>query len=187
MRILQTTRTSALARHVQKHAYAALVLSGCSEEAGDLGRLRVHAGDVVLHEAFEAHLDRFPASAATVLNISLPAQNTFQPGLGRMDDPDAIVRIAEKNEAEAAVLLLSLTEIQEPECRDWPDDLAAALMQDPALSLSYWSKATGITPWSLSRGFEADEAKPDLEGDGNERAITADSKQQDLPDFSFGI
>jgi hypothetical protein len=70
-----------------------------------------------------------------------------------------------------------LTEIQKSDCRDWPDDLAAALMQDPALSLSYWSKATGITPWSLSRGFEADEAKSDLEGDGNERAITADSKQ----------
>ena len=59
-----------------------------------------------------------------------------------------LVRIAEKNEAEAAVLLLSLTEVQEPECRDWPDDLAAARMQDPALSLSYWSKAKGITPWS---------------------------------------
>jgi hypothetical protein len=26
------------------------------KEAGDLGRLRVHAGDVVLHEAFKAHL-----------------------------------------------------------------------------------------------------------------------------------
>jgi hypothetical protein len=187
MRMLQTIRTSALARHVHKHAYAALVLSGCYEEAGDLGRLRVHAGDVVLHDAFEAHLDRFPASGATVLNISLPAQNTFQPGLRRMDDPDGIVRIAEKNEAEAAALLLWLTEIQKSECRDWPDDLAAALMQAPALSLSCWSKAKGIIPWSLSRGFEADEAKLDLEGDENERANTAGSKQQDLPDFSFGI
>jgi hypothetical protein len=101
MRMLQTIRTSALARHVHKHAYAALVLSGCYEEAGDLGRLRVHAGDVVLHEAFEAHLDRFPASGAIVLNISLPAQYMFQSGLGRMDDSDAIVRIAEKNEAPA--------------------------------------------------------------------------------------
>jgi hypothetical protein len=37
----------------------------------------------------------FPVSGATVLNISLPAQNSFQPGLGRIDDPDAIVRISE--------------------------------------------------------------------------------------------
>jgi hypothetical protein len=54
----------------------------------------------------------FPASGATVLNISLPAQNSFQPGLRRMDSPDPIVRMSEvgKNEAEAAALLLWLTE-----------------------------------------------------------------------------
>src|SRR5438552_3446097 len=109
MRMWQTIRTSGLSRHVHKHAYAALVLSGCYEEAGDLGCLRVGPGDVVLHEAFEAHLDRFSAAGATVFNISLHAQRTFQPGLGRIDDPDAIVRIAEKNELEAATLLLSLT------------------------------------------------------------------------------
>lgn len=149
----QTIRTSALGRHVHKHAYAAVVLSGGYEEAGDLGCLRAHAGHVVLHEAFEAHLDRFPAAGVTVLNISLPGQCAFRPGLGRVNDPDAIVRIAEKNEAEAADLLLSLTEIQEPECCDWPDELAAALTQNASLSLSSWSAAKGITPWSLSRGF----------------------------------
>lgn len=153
MRMWQTVRTSALARHVHKQAYAALVLSGCYEEAGDLGRLQVHAGDVLLHDGFEAHLDRFPASGATILNVRLPAPCTFQPGLGQIDNPDSIVRIAEKNEAEAAVLLLSLTELREPECLDWPDELAAALMQDPSLSLSYYSEAKGITPWALSRGF----------------------------------
>jgi hypothetical protein len=35
MRMWQTIRTSALGRQVHKHAYAALVLSGCYEEAGD--------------------------------------------------------------------------------------------------------------------------------------------------------
>jgi AraC-like DNA-binding protein len=153
MRKWQTIRTSALGRHVHKHAYAALVLSGCYEEAGDLGCLRVYAGDVVLHDAFEAHLDRFPASGTKILNISLPARSTFHPGLGRIDDPDSIVRIAENNEAEAAALLLSLTEIQEPECRDWPEELAAALMQCPSLNLSQWSEVRGIAPWTLSRGF----------------------------------
>lgn len=153
MRKLQTIRAAALGRHVHKHAYAALVLSGCYEEAGDLGCLRVRAGDVVLHDAFEAHLDRFPAGGAKVLNIFLPARSTFHPGLRRIDDPDSIIRIAEKNEAEAAALLLSLTEIQEPDCRDWPDELAAALMEYPSLSLSHWGNAKGITPWTLSRGF----------------------------------
>jgi AraC-like DNA-binding protein len=151
--MLQTIRTSALGRHVHKHAYAALVLSGCYEEAGDLGRLRVRAGDVVLHDGFEAHLDRFPASGAKILNIALPARSQFQAGLGTIDDPDSIVRIAENNEVEAAEKLLSLTEIQEPDCRDWPDELAAALMQCPSLSLSQWSEMRGVAPWTLSRGF----------------------------------
>ena len=149
----QTIRTSGLSRHVHKHAYAALVLSGCYEEAGDLGCLRVGPGDVVLHEAFEAHLDRFSAAGATVLNISLHGQRTFQPGLGWIDDPDAIVRIAEKNELEAATLLLSLTAMREPECRDWPDELAAALTRDASVSLSSWGEAKGISAWDLSRGF----------------------------------
>jgi AraC-like DNA-binding protein len=153
MRMLQTIRRSAIGRHVHKHAYAAVALSGCYEEAGDLGCLRVQAGDVVLHDGFEAHLDRFPVSGVKLLNISLPAQSTFHPGLGRIDDPDSIVRIAEKNEAEAALLLLSLTETQEPEYRDWPDELAAALMQCPSLSLSQWSQVRGIAPWTISRGF----------------------------------
>ena len=153
MRKWQTIRTSALGRHVHKHAYAALVLSGCYEEAGDLGCLQVRAGDVVLHDGFEAHLDRFSASGAKVLNVSLPARSEFQPGLGRIDDPDSIVRMAEKNEAEAAVQLLSLTEIHEPECRDWPDELAADLLHHPSLSLSRWSEMRGVAPWTLSRGF----------------------------------
>jgi AraC-like DNA-binding protein len=153
MRMWQTIRISALHRHVHKHAYAALVLSGYYEEAGDSGRHLARAGDVVLHEALEAHRNRFPASEATVLNISLPDQYAFQPGLGRVDDPDAVVRIAEKNEAEAAAVLLSLAETQEPECHDWPEELAAALLQDPSLNLTTWSEANGITPWTLSRGF----------------------------------
>jgi AraC-like DNA-binding protein len=153
MRMRQTIRTSALPRHIHKHAYAALVLTGCYEEAGDVGRLQVHAGDVVLHDAFEAHLDRFPASGTTILNISLPAQCAFQPGLGKIDNPDYIVRIAEKNEVEAAVLLLSLAKIQKPKYLDWTDELAAALMQDPSLRLSYWSEKKGIRLWTMSRGF----------------------------------
>jgi AraC-like DNA-binding protein len=107
---------------------------------------------VVLHDALEAHRNRFP-SAATVLNISLPDKYAFQPGLGRVDDPDALVRIAEKNEAEAAAVLLSVAQTQEPACHDWPEELAAALLQDPSLNLTAWSETNGISPWTLSRGF----------------------------------
>jgi hypothetical protein len=54
MRTWQTLRTPLIGRHVHKRAYAALVLSGCYEEAGDSGRHRVQVGNVVLHEAFES-------------------------------------------------------------------------------------------------------------------------------------
>jgi AraC-like DNA-binding protein len=153
MRIWQTIRKAVLGRHVHKHAYAALVLSGCYEEAGDSGRHRVEVGDVILHEAFEAHLDRFSVSGAEILNLSLPAKYAFRSGAARIDDPDAIVRLAEKSDVEAAALLLSLTEIREPEFQDWPDQLAASLAQNPSLSLSRWSEAKGISGWDLSRGF----------------------------------
>jgi AraC-like DNA-binding protein len=130
-----------------------VVLSGRYEEAGDLGRLRVGAGDVILHEAFEAHLDRFPASGVTVLNISLPGHQAFQPGLGSVDDPDSIVRIAEKSETDAAALLVSLIRIRQPQHSDWTDELAAAMLQNPSLSLSRWSREHRIASWSVSRGF----------------------------------
>jgi hypothetical protein len=41
----QSIRASALGRHVHEEAYAALVLSGGYEEAGDHGRFQVKAGD----------------------------------------------------------------------------------------------------------------------------------------------
>jgi AraC-like DNA-binding protein len=153
VRFWQTIRPSVLGRHIHQRPYAALVLSGCYEEAGDTGRHRVTAGDVVFHEAFEAHLDRVPASGAEVLNLPMPAVYALPSCVGRSSDPDAIVSLAEKDEAEASALLLSSVEMQEPQCQDWPDDLAAALIRDASLSLSSWSEETGIAAWNLSRGF----------------------------------
>jgi AraC-like DNA-binding protein len=153
MRMRQTIRAFAFDRHIHEQPYAAIVLSGCYEEAGDLGRLRVHEGNVVLHDAFEMHLDRFPASGAELLNVPLPPQCLFQPGLGAIDDPDSFVRLAEKSEAEAAALLVSTVKTRTPESLDWPDELAAALLEDQSLSLSHWARVKGINTWSLSRGF----------------------------------
>jgi AraC-like DNA-binding protein len=152
MRKLQKIQTSELRRHVHGHAYAALVLEGSYEEAGDLGRFRARAGDVVLHDRFESHLNRFPESGAVILNIALPRNCIFQPGLGSVTDPDSIVRLAETDEREAVARLLASGQTQ-PQPADWPDELASALMQDPSIRLSSWSAANGIAPWTLSRGF----------------------------------
>jgi AraC-like DNA-binding protein len=153
MRIWQTIRPSVLGRHVHERPYAALVLSGCYEEAGDTGRHRVTAGNVIFHEAFEAHLDRIPASGAEILNLPLPIHYAFAGCSGRTSDPDAIVCLAEKCEHEASALLLSSADVRDPECLDWPDELAAALARDASLNLSSWSETTGIAAWTLARGF----------------------------------
>ncbi|HET9406382.1 MAG TPA: helix-turn-helix transcriptional regulator [Candidatus Sulfotelmatobacter sp.] len=153
MRVWQTIRTPILGRHVHERAYAALVLSGSYEEAGDSGRHRVQAGDVVLHEAFEAHLDRFPASGAVILNLSFRSQYAFRSGIARVNDPDAIVRLVEKGDWEAAALLLWSAETKHPDIQDWPDELATSLVQNASVNLSDWSGAKGIPPWDLSRSF----------------------------------
>jgi AraC-like DNA-binding protein len=153
MRIWQTIRTPVIGRHVHKRAYAALILSGCYEEAGDSGRHRVQAGDVVLHEAFEAHLDRFPTAGAVVLNVPLPAQYASRPGVASVNDPDAIVHLVEAGDSEAAALLLWSTEIRQRDFQDWPDELAMSLTQNASVSLSGWSEAKGIPRWDVSRSF----------------------------------
>jgi AraC-like DNA-binding protein len=151
--LVQRIQRSALLRHLHRKPYAALVLSGSYEEAGDLGRVRVCAGDVVLHEAFEAHLDRFPRGGAAVLNLPLPASYRFEPGLASVEDPDALVHSAERDVALAAAWLVGTARPRVPECLEWPDELAAELLRAPSLSLSTWCHAKGLRPWSLTRGF----------------------------------
>jgi len=158
----QTIRAAALGRHCHEKAYAALVLSGGYEEAGDLGRFRVEAGTLILHDRFEAHLNRFSACGAVVLNFLLPAGRSFSPGVFHIADPEAIVRKAEKNPSEAADLMLSMLSsaraatslhVQNRHYADWPDELAAALIEDNSLCLSDWSGDKKLAPWKVSRGF----------------------------------
>jgi AraC-like DNA-binding protein len=153
MSLCQTIRTSSLERHSHQGAYAALVLSGGYEEAGDQGRFQVQAGDVVLHDCFEAHLDRFAGSGAVLLNLPLAAERSFKPGIARIADPDSIVRVAGKSRAEATDLLFSKMQVQRSRCADWPDELASALLQNPSLRLLQWGAVKGFAPWTVSRGF----------------------------------
>src|ERR1700733_7643314 len=121
MRMWQTIRAAALDRHSHDEAYAALVLAGGYEEAGDHGRFQVVAGDVLSHDRFEAHVDRFSASGAVVLNLPLQMSQSFTPGAARVTDPDLIVSMAERNRTEAVGLLLSMTREQRSTHIDWPD------------------------------------------------------------------
>lgn len=153
MRQWQTIHTSSFGRHIHSQPYAALVLSGGYQEAGDQGRFSVQAGQVIFHDGFEMHLDRFPTSGAVILNLELQDGCSCQPGVANVADPDSIVRIAERSVGDAReILISSVSSLNEP-ILDWPDELAAALIRNPSLRLSEWSKQMQLAPWALTRGF----------------------------------
>ena len=142
-----------LPRHPHDHGFATLVLSGGYVEAGDTGRHRMEAGDVLLHQAWESHLDRFDGRGAEVLVLAI-ADSDAADLVGRIANPDAIVRLAERDRAEAARQLLAALNPRAPfEAADWPDLLALALRADPALPLTPWARDRGLHLGSLSRGF----------------------------------
>ena len=132
--------------------YAALELCGGYEEAGDNGRFAVKAGNVVFHDRFEAHLDRFSREGATVLNLRLDHCDC-PAGIASVADPDLVARVAERDQGAAVKLLLSQGTRWTPQPSDWPDELAERLRQYSCLRLSQWAEEKGLAPWTLSRGF----------------------------------
>lgn len=141
-----------LPRHPHRTAFAAVVLSGGYVEAGDTGRHRLDPGDVLLHRAWEQHLDRFDSGGAEVLVLTLETV----PGslrAARIADPDALVRLAERDAATAAQALLAGLLPRPVTAADWPDLLAQAIRTDPTLALAAWAEAAGLHAGSVSRGF----------------------------------
>lgn len=138
-------------RHRHARAYAAVILSGGYEESGSLGRYRVRSGQVLLHRAFDAHLDCFEPSGAQILNLLLDEEPAF--GWGSVDDPDGIARIAEKDAGAAVSALNEQIAPLEPRPSDWPDVLARDLLENPQLRLGDWAERHGLAPATLSRGF----------------------------------
>jgi AraC-like DNA-binding protein len=138
-------------RHRHVEGYAALVLAGGYVEAGDRGRIRVQAGQVVIHGAYEAHQDHFARAGALVLN--LPLLGALEGITGVVSDADAIVREAERDIVGAAALLKETIEPVNVLLTDWPDRLAAALATQCDFSLEDWADGMGLAPQSISRGF----------------------------------
>jgi AraC-like DNA-binding protein len=139
-----------LARHRHAEGYVALVLAGSYVEAGDGPRIAATPGDVILHGRYDAHRDDFGRSGATVLNLPLAS------GIGRygrVDDPDVVVRLAERDPVAAVALVAETMSVVEAQPVDWPDLLAAALSGEEEIALSDWADRIGIAPQSLSRGF----------------------------------
>ena len=151
--IVSTPPAARLDRHRHAEGYAALVLEGGYCEAGDAGRFRVGPGDVLLHGPFEAHRDDFGRSTTRLIDLPLPMAPPF--ARGTVADPDAIVRLAERDPAAAGRLLLSTLRATEAREDDWPDRLAADLRYGKAIGLSAWAASHALRPGSVSRGFRA--------------------------------
>jgi AraC-like DNA-binding protein len=148
------TRHSAserMPRHRHIEGYAALVLAGGYVEAGDGGRIRVQAGQVVIHGAYEAHQDHFASAGALVLN--LPVAGGLDTITGIVKDADAIAREAERDIRAAADLLKETVRPLNTQLTDWPDQLAAALASPREFSIEEWADEMGLAPPSISRGF----------------------------------
>jgi AraC-like DNA-binding protein len=138
-------------RHRHDRAYAALVLSGGYEECGSRGRFRVGPGDVLLHGAFDAHLDRFDNRETMILDLKLPHGIAF--ALGRIADVDAVVRLAEKDATAAGALVCEQIVRKTMPAQDWRDALAGLLLADPGTRLDAWAEDHKLSAETLSRGF----------------------------------
>ena len=106
---------------------------------------------MILDDCFEAHLDRFRAPEYSIFLLS--SAHSFKPGVAKVNDIDLVMRTAELDKTEAVGVLLLIIEQRTPKCADWPDDLAAELIQDPSLKLSFWARQKDLSPWTVSRGF----------------------------------
>lgn len=146
-------REQVLARHRHAHAFAAVILSGRYVEAGDSGLHRVDAGHVLFHAPHEWHLDRMGRDGAEVLVLPLPATWAGVTH-ARVENPDALARLAERDTSDATEQLLAqLQPVPANRSPDWPEQLASALLVDPALSIAGWAHRHSLHPGSVSRGF----------------------------------
>jgi AraC-like DNA-binding protein len=139
-------------RHQHNQAYAAIVLAGSYEECGSRGRFLVEPGDVLLHTEFESHRDRFYKKGAQVLNVLLDGL-AISFGVGRVSDPDAIVRAASTDSNAAANELHAQLKPTNSASRDWPDLLAAEILRDTNCSLRRWAQRHSLAEETISRGF----------------------------------
>jgi AraC-like DNA-binding protein len=140
-----------MARHRHAEGYAALVLAGGYVEAGDSGRFRVRPGQVVVHNAHEAHQDEFSGVGSQILNITLVDELNVVTGM--VPDPDAIARLAERDSLSAAAMLRDAIRPLDARFADWPDLLAATLATTAEFSIEDWANSIGLKPQSISRGF----------------------------------
>lgn len=139
-------------RHIHARPYAAVVLRGGYEEAGEAGRFVVAPGDVLVHAAFSGHVDR-TCGTTEVLNLALDHRLVPMSLRGRIGDPDRIVRMAERDPRRAArELVRGLVPLDDGQT-DELDRLARALVGGSASSLATIARRGEVGRHTLWRSF----------------------------------
>jgi AraC-like DNA-binding protein len=97
-------------------------------------------------------LDCFAVNGAEVL--VLPYIDVSAHGaIARIEDPDAVVRMAERDLFQAAHYMVTHLRTAAAVDEDWPDRLARQLRADPDLVIREWAEEVGLSAESVSRGF----------------------------------
>jgi AraC-like DNA-binding protein len=139
-------------RHHHSEGYATVVLAGSINEVSFAGRMSAGPGGVLLHGAFDCHLDR--ASGRRSLQIlRLPWKYDSLEGQFQVHDPDALARLAETDPDMAATRLHEELRPSPGPDRYWVDDLAAALARDAGFLLQDWAEEHDLRPDAVSRVF----------------------------------
>ncbi len=141
-------------RHVHTQAYATIVLDGGYQEAGESGRWHVRAGDVLLHAPFSAHWDQVTPRGARVLNLPVQLPNQLST-CGQVKDLDLVIRLAMRDQTEAAIALMQGWHQSQAALSDAPDLLAQALSAADPLRIQVWALEHGVSRVTAFRWFRS--------------------------------
>lgn len=145
-----------LPRHRHLRPYATVVLAGSFEESGYVGRIRATAGDVLIHPAMDCHANQMVSAGVKLIRLDWPDASGVG-GLYHLDNVDELARTAEKNVAEATLLLeRSLVKNRLPspgQKNDWPDLLLTDLARNASTEIGAWAEVNGLARETVSRGF----------------------------------
>ncbi|HSR97245.1 MAG TPA: helix-turn-helix domain-containing protein [Kofleriaceae bacterium] len=146
-----------LARHRHLQPYAIVLIRGRFDQAGYAGRVRVHAGDLLIQPTLDAHANRMPGGrGATLLRLPWGDIDDLG-GVFELPDPDAVIRAAERDVREAAAAARAQWQ-RSPRRRpgnDLPDRLAAEIVDERVGSLAGWSAVLGVARETVARAFSA--------------------------------
>jgi AraC-like DNA-binding protein len=142
-------------RHHHERGYATVVLAGTINEVSFAGRMCAGPGGVLLHGAFDCHLDRGSGRGPLQI-LRLPWRHDALEGQFQVRDPDSLARLAETDpELAAEHLARELRPAGMPE-RYWADELATALAGHSSFLLRDWAEGRDLRPDAVSRVFGAE-------------------------------